>query len=316
MSLDRHEDLAAITRLLDQELPDRRFVDEAYLSWLYDGNPHGPSFHLTAIDDGEKGNRELLAHYAVVAQDYRDRAGRHRMVFSLNAVTSSTSQRKGWFSTIGQEIYEQAREWGAAGVVAVANAKSTPGAVKYLGYEVLGPMPVRLLVAVPRHREGWSSHRVDRGFIGSPVWDDAVDGLDDAPVTGWVNCWTPRQLAWRLSAPNCGPYAIHVGPDLVAVSTIDHAGPVPVAVVLKLLPRKGWVDGGSARPALEAICAHHRTPVAVWAGINRRVRVRGLATPTRLQPSPLNLLFRSLGERAPGDRFSLDVFEFGDFDAY
>jgi hypothetical protein len=34
-------DLQANTDLLDHELPNPRFVDESYLRWLYEENPHG-----------------------------------------------------------------------------------------------------------------------------------------------------------------------------------------------------------------------------------------------------------------------------------
>jgi hypothetical protein len=61
---------------------------------------------------------------------------------------------------------------------------------------------------------------------------------------------------------------------------------------------------------------YHRAPVIVYAGFNARVRVRGLRPPRRWQPSPLNLIFRSLTERAPKRGFRLDTFEFLDMDAY
>jgi len=311
MKLRRHEDLTELADLLDSELPERRFDDASYLEWLYDQNPHGPSFHLAAFEEGQP-----KAHYALVAQDYRDRAGRERMVFSLNAVTSRTTQRRGWFTTIAPELYEQAREWGAVGIVAVANDKSTPAATDHLGYRLLGPMPVRLAPRTGRVGSAWTTHGADEAFLASSAFEEIFAGLDDAPVTGWVNRWTTEHARWRLAAPNCGPYAIHVGPDLVAVSSSTTFGPVPVAALLKLLPRKGWTDGGSARHAINAACGHHGAPLAVWAGHNRRVRVRGIQPPRRFQPAPLNLLFHSLSSRAPLDRFTVDTFELGDCDAY
>jgi hypothetical protein len=47
------------------------------------------------------------------------------------------------------------------------------------------------------------------------------------------------------------------------------------------------------------------------------VPVRGIRSPRKLQPSPLNLVFKSLDEaRAPSATFALDTFEFLDMDAY
>ena len=67
---------------------------------------------------------------------------------------------------------------------------------------------------------------------------------------------------------------------------------------------------------IAAIGRYHRAPMAVYAGFNARVRVRGVRPPRRLQPAPLNLIYRSLTDRAPQHGFRLDTFEFLDMDAY
>ena len=56
--------------------------------------------------------------------------------------------------------------------------------------------------------------------------------------------------------------------------------------------------------------------VAVYAGFNRQVPVRGVRPPRRLLPAPLNLIYRSLSTEAPKETFVLDTFEFLDRDAY
>jgi hypothetical protein len=56
--------------------------------------------------------------------------------------------------------------------------------------------------------------------------------------------------------------------------------------------------------------------MAIYAGFNAHVRVRGIRPPRRLQPSPLNLIYRSLSPDAPKVSFTLDTFEFLDMDAY
>ena len=57
-------------------------------------------------------------------------------------------------------------------------------------------------------------------------------------------------------------------------------------------------------------------PYAVYAGFNRRVRVRGIQPPRRLQPSPLHLILRSLSPAVDQDALAVDTFEFLDMDAY
>ena len=93
---------------------------------------------------------------------------------------------------------------------------------------------------------------------------------------------------------------------------------LPFAVILKLLPRRPLADGEtvSSRGAIAAACRYHRAPAAVYAGFNAHVRVRGVRPPRRIQPAPLNLLFRSLSDEVPQETFTLDTYEFLDFDAY
>ena len=43
--------------------------------------------------------------------------------------------------------------------------------------------------------------------------------------------------------------------------------------------------------------------------------ISGIPTPRRLQPSPLNVVFKPLAD-VPPDQFRLDTFEFLDMDAF
>jgi hypothetical protein len=96
-------------------------------------------------------------------------------------------------------------------------------------------------------------------------------------------------------------------------------GPLRVrfAVLLKVFPRPGAALPLPAAPLIAAACRYHRAPLCVYAGFNAHVRVRGIRSPRRFQPSPLNLVFKSLDERrGPTATFRLDTFEFLDMDAY
>lgn len=299
------------TELLDAELPDPRFAGAEYLAWLYDRNPDGPAIQASADEDGVR-----VAHYALVPQTYRHAAGEAPFLFSLNAVTRRGTQRKGYWSELGLRNFEAATAQGRKLVIGVPNEKSTPGAVKYLGYRFLGPMPVT--VAVPTATAGrWDHHVVDAAFLDSPTFGAIAADLDRYEAVHWTNRYTPERLRWRLARPH-GHYTLHVGPELVAVSTRSAFGPVPMAVLLKLLPRGPRNHGEtlSARGAVAAVCRHHRAPAAVYAGFNALVRVRGLRPPHRLRPAPLNLVVHSLSDEVPQETFRLDTFEFLDLDAY
>jgi hypothetical protein len=318
--LDDHQ---KSTELLNAELPDPRFVDARYLTWLYDENPHGPGFHESVDEDGVR-----MAHYAVIPQEYRSADGPARMVFSLNAVTRSGAQRKGWFTTLGERLYARAADWGALGVVGVSNENSTPAVVRKLGFRLLGPLPVKVVPAAGRAAAGVTTYRADAAFLGGPAGAEILEGLDEQPVDHWVNRATPDHLRWRLAAPNLGsPYWVHASADLVAVTAREHVAGLPVAVVLKLAPRASRPGGQlpldatgrlplDAAGLVRAACRFHRAPVAVYAGFNRHVTLRGVRPPRRLLPSPLNLIYRGLSPQAPTETFELDTFEFLDMDAY
>ena len=311
---DRHADLEANRELLDAELPDRRFVDTRYLRWLYEQNPAGPAYEAS-IDD-ELGRR--IAHYALVSQQYRDAEGPHRCVFSLNAVTRSGIQRRGLFQQTAATVYAAAAADGVEMVVGVSNANSTPPAVRRLGWRLLGPLPVSMSAASWRGRDVWSA-TVTPALVSSDRFASTTARLDTQPARAWTASWKPDTLAWRLQPPNAAPYAIHTDDDVLAVSTLDSFGPVPVAVILKLLPLRRLDPGDDpidAAAVLAAACRFHRAPSAVYAGWNRWVSTGARRIPTRLRPVPLNFIVRSLTGAIDQDRVSFDCFEFLDADAY
>jgi hypothetical protein len=312
--MSEQERYAAETSLLNAELPDPRFADARYLQWLYDANPLGPAFQEHGVEDDA-----LVAHYALVPQRYRTADREASFTFSLNAVTSSSVHRRGFFSELGQRIWDRARDAGVEVVVGVTNDKSvTP--VARLGWRLIGRMPVRLAFPVPGTGRRFESMAATPEMLAAGAADGWLAGLDPAPAEGWTNCWTPDMLRWRLSWPNCGPYALHTDGDLVAVSTVTHVGPVPVAVIVKLALRHRGGPGPStpvsARGAVTAVCRFHRAPAAVYAGFNRWVRPPGVRLPERVRPVPLNLMVRTLVDEVPQDGFVLDTFEFLDMDGF
>lgn len=305
------EELRRDTELLDAELPDPRFRDESYLRWLYHGNPHGEGITESVDDDGVR-----VAHYGLVPQEYRNAHGPAPFVFSLNAVTRSGIQRKGYFTSISRRLFERATAQGIRMVVGVSNENSTPPVVEKLGWRLYCPLPVRVVPRPLRRPDGWRSVDVDADYLASDTFDADTAGLDDHPAAGWTNRYTTEHLRWRLASPNGPGFTVHVGPDLVAISTVSHLGPVPMAVLVKLLPRHGDGRRLAVSAAVAAVCRHHRGPACVYAGWNRWVPVRGLRPPRRLLPAPLNLIVKSLDPDIDQDRFVLDTYEFLDMDAY
>lgn len=298
------------TELLNAELPDHRFVDESYLHWLYDRNPLGAAFQESVDEDGVRS-----AHYALIPQTYRNAEGLHPFVFSLNAVSRSGAQRKGYFGMLQLRVWSRARDAGVVAGIGVTNAKSHRG-VEIMGWRMAGQMPVQIVLPSPFRPKGWQSRPVDDEFVASPAFKELAVGLDDVPVEHWTHSWTPEYLAWRLSSPNGARFTVHASDELVAISTVSEFKGLPVAVIVKLLPRGPITRAMSGQSAVTAACRFHRAPAAVYAGFNRYVRLQGAPAPERLKPAPLNLEICSLSDHIRQDEFHLDTYEFLDMDAY
>lgn len=304
------DDYVANTALLDAELPDPRFVDSAYLHWLYDDNPLGPAFQEHVDEDGVR-----VAHYALIPQRYRDAGGPQPFVFSLNAVSRTGAQRKGYFGVLQLRVWSRARDAGTRCGIGVTNARSHRG-VQVMGWRFVGPMPVEVVAPGRGGPARWASHHVTPELLADRTFADATTGLDEQPAEHWTNCWTSEYLRWRLASPNGAAFALHVSDDLLAVSTLSSFKGLPIAVVCKLAPRGRPTRPIPARSAVTEICRFHRAPAAVYAGFNRWVSLRGVPLPHRLKPAPLNLEVCSLSDTIGQREFRLDTYEFLDMDAY
>jgi hypothetical protein len=297
------------TELLGAELPSHRFESSRYLEWLYDENPYGPAIQRSVDEQGVR-----VGHYALIPQRFRNPDGVVPAAFSLNAVVRAGGQRKGLFTQMGLEIYEEAGRAGWQLTSGVCNDRSIGAVVKYMGWKTPGPLPVRVLL--PLHRRGAiTSRTVDAGYLASPAFAALADGLDASPVARWTNSYTAEYLRWRLACPATA-YALHVSDELVAITTADSRFGVRAAVILKLLPRDGRSGPLAAAPLVSAACRFHRAPYAVYAGFNAHVTVGGIRPPRRLQPSPLHLILRSLSPTIDQGPLAIDTFEFLDMDAY
>jgi len=299
--------------LLVAALDAERFGHAGYLPWFYRQNPRGEV--IDENEDDERGNR--IAHYAVIPTVYRTPAGPTPFIFSSNVATSPAVRRGGLFRAMAERLYERARATGAPGMVGVGNENSTVVVVERFGWRALGPLPVRICLPLPGRGRAVDSRAVDAAVLAGPWFASLAADLDWVPVRDWVQSWTQDFLRWRLSRPD-GGYVVHVSPDALGVSVLAHAARrVRAAVLLKVFPRPGATLPVSAAPLVAAACRYHRAALCVYAGFNAHARVSGVRSPRRLQPSPLNLVFKSLDERlAPPATFRLDTFEFLDMDAY
>ena len=257
-----------------------------------------------------------MAHYVTAARRFRSPGGKRcEGALNFNSATRSGHQRSGHFTRLGQEVDAEAGAAGRVFEVGVSNAMSTPAYVKYLGWRQVGPLPVRVIPTLGRGRRNLSHVEVSASWLDSAEFDDLAAAVDRHPVAAWATDWTAEALRWRLACP-VARYWMHISDDLALVTTrTSHKG-LPVTVVLKTFPLRPGPGPTPATKAIRSIARWHRGAFAVYAGFNPAVTIRGIKPPRRLQPSPLNLIIRSLDPSLDNAEIDFDTFELLDTDAY
>jgi GNAT superfamily N-acetyltransferase len=132
-----------------------------YLNWLYFENPRGSVCGYDAYD-GDL----LVAHYACIP--IKIEGYQFNSLLSLNTATHPDYQGRGLFKELASRTFEAALPT-YANVVGVANAKSVGGFVKYLNFQMLGNLELRI-------------GQLSRQFVGSRIF-------------------TPEELLWRSTSP-------------------------------------------------------------------------------------------------------------------
>jgi len=301
-------ELETTSAFLLREFGAAKFADPAYLSWYYEANPDGAAVWGTRDDDLGR-----LATYALVRQQWRRGPGpetveRAALGITVNACVRRDAQRGGVFTALATEVFDAAAAGGVEGTLTIANANSTPAFVEKLGFVAIGSLPVRAVLPVARAA---SAQRVD--VDDSSIHDLARD-CEARGAPGWVHDWSFDRLRWRLANP-AGEYELHRGRRVWCVSTRQRFGGIPIAVILALVPRHG-ATGVAADTAVAAACRQYRAPLAIYAGRNADVSLRGLPVPRRLLPAPLNLLARGFGGRTTTSLCDVATYEFLDTDHF
>lgn len=274
-------DAAAIAQycgLFQACFPGSGVFTPAYVTWLYSANPDG---HAVGFDAWE--GDTLAAHYVCVPALVEIDGAPVRVLLSLNTATHPEFQGKGLFTRLAQMTYEAAAGAGFGGVYGVANANSTPGFLRKLGFTLVRPLEARIGVGGL-----WTRER------------------DVAPA--FRRTWTEASLAWRCANPNNGIKA-QVAEDGLRLYAKSVSTILPAYAELR--------TAGLAVPhGMEAGAV---SPLRLYLGLQPDVRANYwnyASIPRRLRPSPLNLIFRALGERTLALDPQRIEFSFLDFDAY
>lgn len=259
--------------------PTASHLTPRYLRWLYVDNPCGKVVGMDATSQGE-----LAAHYVCVPTRVSFFGTEVNALLSLNTATHPNFRGQGLFTKLAEGTYKFAEESGFSLVYGVANANSTPGFTRKLGFQLVAPLEARL--GFGRQLE------ID--------WDRALK------TAMFRRLWDTTQLAWRARNPS--------NPVSTIATADGHTG-------LYAKTDKGGIFAWSELP-LEMPRSSDRLPNVIWPrlflGLNPRACVTrkvSLVIPDRFRPSPLNFIVRMLGRNELVDR-NVVSFSFIDFDAY
>ncbi len=272
--------LARYADLFRACFPGASHLDQHYLRWLYRDNPDGEVFGFDAFD----GDR-LAGHYACIPVTI-DAFGRNvRGMLSLNTATHPDFQGQGLFTKLAARTYELGSEKGLEAVYGVANANSTPGFVRKLGFTLISPLDARLGVGRP----------------ASIDWNRAKER------TQFRRIWSTESLRWRCQSP---ANAVHV------TRATDRAIELRAATDKSLISIWGPAAPLDTPPARSDAGVR---PVTLFLGLLPEGAYRyglSLSIPSRLRPSPLNFIYRPLARGAAVPERGTIQCSFVDFDAY
>lgn len=222
---------------------------------------------------------QLVGHVAGQRLQATVHGHRRSGILVHNVASDPLHRRHGLFTRMMLAMLEDARAQGVDFAVAVSNASSTPAFLRKLDFQLVRPLDAKLGV-----------------------------GASPAPGPGaradFQRDWSPEALAWRVRAPG-RRYRMR-GRTLLA----SGAAPGVAAELATLeIPPEELVQRSAQPPA----------PLRLWIGIDPRRSWRGsryLDVPRRLRPSPLNMVYRPLGEhQRPLDPECVRIDAI-DFDAY
>jgi GNAT superfamily N-acetyltransferase len=253
----------------------------AYLDWLYLANPDGRALGFDAWD-GER----LAAHYVCVPARAWIEGREAPVLLSLNTATHPDYQGQGLFTRLAAMTYEAGAQAGFDGVYGVANANSTPGFIRKLGFQLVRPLEARIGVGALLHAP-----------------------KPPAQALSFERSWSEAALRWRCANPD-NPVQVRAGGGKLRFYAAAGRA-LSAYAELACPPQAGAIGHGTGAPAA--------SPLRLFLGLapDASSRYPNYASiPMRLRPSPLNLIYRSFSPRVGALDPARIAFTFLDFDAY
>lgn len=266
--------IARATSLLRLVFPKASHFTEPVVRWQYRENPDGEVVGFNAFMGDE-----LAAHYVAIPLMARVHGKDERGLLSLNTATHLSHQGKGLFTKLANLTYEAAAREGFGFVIGVANANSTHGFTKKLGFQLVSPL---------------------RAMVGiGPITNKREYQV------AYQRIWHSKALDWRLAHPLNKYYStLTTCRDLILTDRTQSGARLFLAAL----------DGGTLTSELpEATGAN---PLRVWIGLDSRTNwfLRPYFNiPMRFRPAPLNLIFKDLtgqGRTLPAEQVRFQAIDF------
>lgn len=269
------------TTLFTKCFPTSNKFNRDYLDWLYRCNPDGKVVGF----DAREGDR-LVAHYVCIPAQAQVGGQQVKVLLSLNTATHPDHQGKGLFTQLAERTYEAGAALGYDSVYGVANSNSTPGFVRKLQFQLVGPL--QAMVGV--------------GALG-------ID-FNSLETLQFRRTWNSNSLAWRCASP-VGKIAVYAKKDRHIFLTPALLGSACLAIA--------EVDTTSITTYLVEKKDSYKSPLRLFLGMIPPIARRSslyIDIPQALRPSPLNFIYRSLSGRVDSIDADGVFFSFLDFDAY
>jgi len=250
-----------------------------YIHWEYNQNPAGKALGFDAwMEDVQ------AAHYVTQPLISEIEGKKVKGLLSLNTATHPDHRGKKLFSVLAEKTYEGALKQGYEFVIGVANANSTPGFLKNLGFALIKPLDVKVGI-------GNLNYNFEAGYDYARIWDK-------------------EQLEWRLNNPKLTYQITKVKGGFIILAPTGNKG---IRAVMGYFPESLYSDNFKNK-AITTV-----NPAKIWMGIDNKLSWKGklyFNFPEKLKISPLNLIFRDLTGKnrlpEPGSLRFMNI----DFDAY
>jgi len=260
--------------------PWAKWLTPGYLNWEYNLNPLGPEVGFNAYLDGD-----LTGHYVVQPIEANLFGTITKGVLSMNTATHPNHQRKNLFTTLAQKTYDAAREEEYEFVIGVANANSTPGFVRRLGFQLVHSLDAKI-------------------GIGPVTRQSFHEDLE------FQRTWSKELLEWRTANP-AQQYRVRRKRNSFVIE--GPTGKLGIQAILGEFP----ID--MDHQFQDAHGQRRYNPLKLWIGIDDSInwsRSMYFDIPRRLRPSPLNLIFKDLTGKNRELAAEKVKFQLIDFDVY